>query len=316
MNKFVQWALNITVGLFFFLFFLFLFFPLEEVARHYVGEVGRMSKGKYRIVIGKIEPSLLFKSSIKDLEVYTRDASGVEQVITKLADVKIGVSYLPLLAGKVSSSFIATSQKGKAEGDFSLSKDDSKVNVKIKDLSLDNFPYLSVLAKVPLKGSLSGTINIKYSAAEINKSEGKLDLSFLQFKIPAAHLMPVPSFELDLPETILSDTNGAQIKLSLKNSRLEIQDFSIPGPDLIVSLKGNIQINKRSNFSKLNLIGTFNFSDKIKEALPYLVIIENQKNEQGLYPLSISGRLTKPQMQIGNFDLTSLTGALPSGQGQ
>ncbi len=106
-NKFIQWTLNLSAGIFFFLLFLFLFFPMEELARHYISQVEVQTKGQYRIFVSEIEPSLIFKSSVKKLEVYQRDNDGNENLIVSLPEAKVGLSYLPLMAGVVKASFVA-----------------------------------------------------------------------------------------------------------------------------------------------------------------------------------------------------------------
>ena len=45
------------------------------------------------------------------------------------------------------------------------------------------------------------------------------------------------------------------------------------------------------------------FAEQLSKALPFLFIIEQQKNAEGIYPLNITGRLSKPSIRIGKFDL-------------
>ncbi|EKD41365.1 MAG: hypothetical protein ACD_73C00747G0003 [uncultured bacterium] len=284
---------------------------MEELSRHYISQIETQTKGKYRITVAEIKPSLIFKSTVTKLQIYEKDGEK-DNLIVNLPEVKVGVSYLPLIAGNIKASFIALSGKGKIDGDLSLSDSEQKIDVTLKDFNLENLPYLALMAKVPLKGIISGTIDVDYNDAEVSKSNGVIDLKLSQFVIPQSHLTPMSGIDLDLPETILSDAAGGKIKIKMKSGKIDVQDFSLPGPDIVLALKGNVAVNKKINFSKLNITGTFNISDKIKEALPFVIIIDNQKNEQGTYPISIAGRLTKPQIQIGTFDLTALTGGLPA----
>ena len=66
-------------------------------------------------------------------------------------------------------------------------------------------------------------------------------------------------------------------------------------------LKGKIFLSSRMANYRLNLRGQFSVSEKLNEAFPFLFIVDSQKKEDGSYPLSITGRISRPSIKIGTF---------------
>ena len=80
-----------------------------------------------------------------------------------------------------------------------------------------------------------------------------------------------------------------------------VMDLSTGG-DLDLDLKGSVSLKGRGPEDyRLDIKGGFKMSENLTKALPFLFIIEKQKNAQGVYPLTVTGRLGKPNIQIGKF---------------
>ena len=76
MNKLVQWILNITAGVFFFVFFLIIFFPFDNIIYDALAQIEEKTNGKYRIQVSEINPNIFFKSIFKDFEVFRATEKG------------------------------------------------------------------------------------------------------------------------------------------------------------------------------------------------------------------------------------------------
>lgn len=301
MNKLTQWVLNIVAGIFFFILFLILFFPLESIVRHFLSQVEVATKGSYKITVGEMEPNVLFKSVFKNFQLHKVD-KGATQLIADIPELKIGVSYLALIGGTVRASFVALGRKGEMEGDLILSQNEVHLDSEMDGFSLQNVPYLSDLLTVPMEGRLNGKADLDLFPKQMNKNRAKIDLKLQDFKIPASKVTPYPGVDLDLPETNLSGKGGV-LKGSLDKGKLTLDQFALPGDDLSVTVSGTVQLSPRFPLSRLNLEGNFRVSEKISQSIPLLVVIEKQKGEDGSYPVTITGRFNRPNLTIGTFEV-------------
>lgn len=302
MNKMVQWVLNLTAGIFFFVFFLFLFFPFESLIQGYLGKIESRTNGAYRVTVGKIRAGVIFKSVFTDFQLH-RMTGGRDDVLLDFPEVRIGLSYFPLVTGTVKASFAAEGKKGTMEGDLMISSDEYRLDTEMSGMRFSDIRYLSTWLKLPLEGTLNGAIDLTLYPGQVTRNEGTIDLKLKGLKISATRVTPYPGFDLDLPETILSGEKDGIVRIQMGEGKVELKEINFPGEDLVLDLQGKIQLNKKPELSRLTVNGTFSLSKKMQEALPFVVMIESQKSEDGSYPLTLSGRLNKPRIQVGTFDV-------------
>ncbi len=294
--------MTITVGLVFFIVFLFWLFPFNIIIQHYLSMVESSSGGAYRIAVSEIDPGVIFKTVLKDFKVYHKEA-GVESLWVDFKEVRVGIKYLPLIAGQINAGFQAQGKSGSVSGDFSSSSSEIHLEADFKALKISDIPYLASTTGLPLKGTISGNMNFTIDPAQVIRGDGSVNLQVKELVLGPGNLTPYEGFDLTLPETILADSKTAGvIKLDMKDSQLTINDITFSGEDLLFSLKGKIQLNKKSDLSRVTVNGNFRVSKKLEEAFPVITILEKQKTEDGSYPLNVSGRLTKPKVQIGTFN--------------
>ncbi|MBI2340839.1 MAG: type II secretion system protein GspN [Deltaproteobacteria bacterium] len=302
MNKMVQWVLNLTAGLFSFVFFLVLFFPFDSLITGFLGKVETQSKGAWRVTVGEIDAGVIFKSVFKDFRIHQM-SGGRDEVVADFPEVKVGFRYLPLIAGQVSASFTAKGQKGRMDGKLKLSSDEFHLDAKMKGMQFSDIRYVANWLKLPLEGALDGAIGLALYPGQPSKNSGDIDLKLKNLKISPARITPTAGFDLDLPETILSDEKGGTVRVQMGEGKIELKEVNFPGEDLVLNLSGRIQLGKKAEMSRLAINGKFSLSKKLQDAFPFVVMIEGQKGEDGSYPLTLSGRLNKPRVQIGTFDL-------------
>lgn len=303
MNKFGQWILNLLVGLFAFLFFLVLLFPLESMIRQSITKLEMQNKGKYRIEIKKISPSLFFKSKFEDITVTEKTSSG-DKVVLKLKELRLGVKYFALLTQKVVASFESSDSTGKMSGDFVVSPEGYDVRAELANINLQNFPILFGGSPfVDLKGAIDGKIDLQIDKTRSNRNNGSVSLILKNILIPESRLAPMPGFNIDIPDLILSDEKGGKVRFLIEDGKVDVAEISLPGPDLSLNLKGKIQMNNKWGLSRITLDGDFNFSEKLSTAFPIVVMIDKEKSESGVYPLAISGRFSKPKIKIGTKEI-------------
>ena len=90
-------------------------------------------------------------------------------------------------------------------------------------------------------------------------------------------------------------------EISIGKGTATLDSFRFANSDLPLDIKGKIFLSNKLENYRLNLTGSFAASQKLSEALPFLMIIDSQKQEDGSYPLSITGRIAKPAIKIGTF---------------
>ncbi|MBX7147835.1 type II secretion system protein GspN [bacterium] len=307
MNKLVVWTLNIVAGIFFFFLFLFLYFPFEPIIQNLLTRVEQQSGGKYRITVEKIAPGIIFKTKFTNFQVHTEE-KGADVVIVGFDELKVGIHYFPLLTGRLEASFVGGSKKGSLEGDITASKTESELDVKISNFPLGEMLILKKYLGTGVEGTLNGSIDLDLYADQINKNEGKIDLKIKKLTATPFKITPMPGFDLDFPDLSLADAQDVVLKMNMAKGKLEIESFKIPGPDVMLDLKGRLMLNKKPTLMRANVSGNFNFSEKVKSAFPIAVLIDKQKLEDGSYPLNISGSLSRPRVLIGTFDLTGMAG--------
>lgn len=302
MNRLISWILNIVVGVFCFFLFLFFFFPFESVINHYFSKLEAQSGGIYRISVGEMDPGIIFKSVFTDFKIHKK-ADDKSEIMVDFPEVRIGLKYLPLMAGNLKASFSGKGKKGKLWGDFFISKTEIGGDMSLDQVGFSEFPVVSSALNVPLEGYMNGDIKLKIFPEDVTRYTGQADLKIVGFRIPASHITPVAGFELDLPDTQITGEKGGAVRIKMGKGRIEIEEMVLPGPDIAVDLKGRLQLNRRFSLSRLNLNGTFRISDKLREAFPLIMVVDKQKNEDGSYPLAVSGRFSRPQVKVGTMDL-------------
>lgn len=302
MNKMVQWTLNLTAGIFAFVFFLFLFFPFELLIQNFLAKIEAKTNGAWRVTVGKIEAGVIFKSVFRDFQLH-QVVEGRDEILLDFPEVKVGLSYLPMMTGTIRASFEALGKKGKMEGDLLFSSGEYRLDTEMSGIQFADIRYLSTWLKVPLDGILDGTLDVTIYPGQVVKNRGIIDLKLKNLKIFPTRITPYPGFDLELPETVFSDEKGGVIKIEMNQGKLELKEVSFPGEDVILNLKGKIQLNKKIDLSRLAINGRFSLSKKMQEVLPFVVMIESQKTGDGSYPLTLSGRFNKPRVQVGTFDV-------------
>lgn len=308
MNKIIQWILNIVAGIFFFVLFLFLFFPYESIIRAQLSQM----QGPYRIQVGDIDPHIIFKSEFRDFEVSKVSKNGSPELWVQFPKIKIGVRYLSLISGNIKGSFVVPGKNGKElKGGFSLKKNkggDPKkgpylletAEIHLKNFDLSKIAYLENFINPPLKGFVSGSgFVVLDSNNKLTKHQGMANLKFKNLILP-----PSEGKFGKIPQIVLAqDKQEGVLKFRVDNGQINLETLSFPGGDIVLDLKGNIILSKNVDRYRLQLSGSYKFSDEFSKFVPSLPQLEEQKGEDGSYPLTLQGRFTSPQISIGDLNV-------------
>jgi len=301
-NSFGKWILNLTVGAIAFVFFLIVLFPLESIIRQGIARWEAANKGAYHVEIKSISPSIFFKTTFSDVNITQTGPAG-KKALAHLKEVKLGIHYFALLASRIEASFEVKGSKGSMEGSIALATDGYKLDADLEEFALDDIPGLGSKLGITLKGTADGSVDLEIDNSKVNKDNGNINLKLKNLVIPASRVTPMSGLDIDLPDLTLVDEKGGSIRVVIEDGKVDMKEFKLPGPDLSLNLKGKIQLNNKMDLSRVTLDGDFNYSEKLQTAFPLVVVIEKEKNEAGVYPLSISGRFSKPKIKIGSKDI-------------
>jgi hypothetical protein len=106
--------------------------------------------------------------------------------------------------------------------------------------------------------------------------------------------------------TLSPQDSPAIFEGNMDEGRLTLTNISVPGGDIELQLKGRVNFGRNFAILRSNLRGRFALSDMLFEKIPLLAIIKDYKTADGFFPLNISGSGQKPQIRIGNFNLSDM----------
>ncbi len=321
MSRVLKIIVTFFLGLFAFVFFLLAFFPLRPIFNHFLAGMESLTQGQYRIAVERMEPSLIFDSVFEGVVVSRKTKAGFEDFIA-IEKMDVDVSLFSLITKTVNLDFEADLAGGSIAGTLKAVDAKNQIDVKLDDLKLAEMPQLKdPLASLGVfftpEADLAGDVFLSFSAQGLRDAEAEFNLKLKKFKLnqtqvrlsndPAAKPLDFSNLELSTAE------NPAILQGSLVNAQIRIHEFKIPGPDLDLELKGKFSLKEEKNDTitlvRSDIKGRFALSEKVRTAAPIVSLLDAQKGADGYYPLTISGKLDKPGLKIGEMDLGALFNA-------
>jgi len=198
----------------------------------------------------------------------------------------IRLKVLPLLTGRVTVALDGRIGAGTINGTITVAPQ-KKLELTIRDLSLDAVPFFATVAGTQAKGiaRVSTTIQGVGSGAK----------GTMQLQVRGAELNGIKIGETPLPDAAYREVQGM---LRIGGGRASLESFTLQGDGLYVRLKGDMPISAPLNASPLNLT---------LELMPKPEFLERQKfvflllvkylTSPGHYQIPIRGTLAKPLLQ-------------------
>jgi type II secretion system protein N len=297
--------LYVVAGFIFFLFWMLIVFPYDALQSRVITEIQNRTGGRYHIEMKGMDISLFGSVTFDDLKVHDMGA-GKKELLLKTPKLKLGFSPLGVLSNKVDYDFfLKGSKSGELEGSFAQENNTTHLAVDFDEFPLTELKFFTQKAKVGLRGNLDGEVDLTLSPRDPSDNDGKIDMQLVNLSTDPTSIQldrSDPASAMALPAIKLSGGKGSHIQAQVVKDQLQIQSIKLTGGDLELDLKGNVQLSGESAKDfRINVEGGFKMTDNLAKALPILFLIEKQKNEQGIYPLSLTGRLGRPNIQIGKF---------------
>jgi type II secretion system protein N len=300
-----SFILYAAAGILFFLFWLVVVFPYDALESRVITEIQNRTGGRYQIEMKEMDVSLFGSVSFDDLKVHEQ-AGGKKELLLKTPFLELGFSPLGVLSGQVDYDFfLKGSKSGELEGSFAQDNGTTRLAVDFDEFPLTELKFLAQKAKVGLKGNLDGEVDLTISPRDPTDNDGKIEINLSNLMTEPTSIMldrNDPASAMTLPAIKLSGAKGSHIQALVVKDQLQIQSVKLTGGDFELDLKGSVQLTGASAKEfRLNIEGGFKLSENLAKDLPILFLIEKQKNEQGIYPISLTGRLGRPNIQIGKF---------------
>ncbi|MCE9624226.1 MAG: type II secretion system protein GspN [Deltaproteobacteria bacterium] len=301
-------VLYVAAGIFFFVFWLVWVFPTDALKSRILTEIENQTQGRYKFDVGSLDIGILGSITFNDLKV-SEGVGDTEKTLLKTPKLKLSFSPLALgsLAKKPDIDFYIKGSKGQLEGNYHQDGDEFDLTASFKQFPIADLGMISAKAKIDLTGSLDGDIDLRLNKADTNKNEGSIDLRLIDLTMASTRVAldpTAPDQAMEIPQIKLTGAKDSGIKGEVKKENLEISAIDLKGGDLDLNLSGRVVLQgaKASDY-RLALQGGFSLTEALAKALPILFIIEQQKNPQGVYPLNMTGRLGKPSIRVGTFNL-------------
>jgi len=299
MSKFLKILLYPLVFVVSLVLFSVLLFPFDSLKTRVGSEIENAMGGGYQVTVGALSPSLPNGAVLKNVEI--RSKGDVPSAPLKIAEAKVKVALLPLVSGAVEIDFDLKPPQGRASGAVSWKGGGLDINAKLDRFDLGLIAFLTQKAGIPISGMVSGNVDLElYSQDPLRNSGtavlqvldlglGEISLAEGAFKVPAMKLAQAGS--------------NSKIDIQVSRGNFEVRSLQLAGGDLEFNTDGKVYGARRADNYRFNLKGSFKPTPDFAQKFQLLGLVEKQKAADGSYPFTITGRILKPSIRIGEFKL-------------
>lgn len=294
-------------ALFVFSYFIFLYwtFPYGILKERLVGVVEQQLGGDYDVRIGELSPSFFTGAVLKQVKVLKHEGSEVKTV-WEAQKVKVRASLFSLIVGKTSVTFSVKTKGSSVSGSFSMNEDGFNFTGDLSNFNLGDIGDFKGKGGVNLSSALDGPIELNINRRQVIQSSGNVELSLADIKSSAGDLELQNWRTLKLPDLVYSKGSGSNLKIEISKGQIHIKEFKLADGDLILDLNGDIFMAPIFENYRMNLKGNFSVTPRLEETIKdELYFVRGQKQADGTYPLTITGRIGqwRRSIKIGDFTL-------------
>ncbi len=292
-------------ALFVFSFFIFLYwtFPYGILKERLVGEVEQQLGGEYDVRIGDLSPSFFTGVVLKQVKILKHEGSEVK-TIWEAQKVKVRASLFSLIFGRTSVTFSAKTKSSSVSGSFSTNEDGFNFTGDLSNFNLGDLGTFKGKGGVNLFSAIDGPIKLSINKRQVIQSSGNADFSLADIKSSAGDLELQNWRTLKLPDLVYSKGSGSNLKIEISKGQIHIKEFKLADGDLVLDLNGDVFMSSTFKNYRLNLKGVFSVTPRLEEAIKdELYFVRGEKQADGTYPLTITGRIGDPDIKIGDFTL-------------
>ncbi|MFH0800580.1 MAG: type II secretion system protein GspN [Pseudomonadota bacterium] len=298
--KFLKLVAYVGLFVFSFVLFLYWFFPYEVLKDRITGAIEQQLGGGVEVDMKDLKPYWFTGVDVSGLTIGAAGGGGKAAPLVECKRVRARASFFSLLFGRPSVSFDIKIGKGEIFGSASQSDEVFSVDADLDGVDLGNFKFIPSSTGLSVSSKISGSVVLHVDRQNPANSTGSLSLSLPELKVAASEVK-LGEMAVPLPDFVISNGRESRMKLDVGKGTITLENFKLSGGDLGVDLKGKVFLSTKLENYRFNLNGSFTVSKKLSDALPFLFIVEQQKQQDGSYPLSVTGRIVKPTIKVGTF---------------
>lgn len=282
-----------------FVFFLYWTFPYGVLKDKIIGMVEQQIGGGIEVNIETLEPYWFTGVEVTNL-VISDVSNSKEQPLLKCKRAYARASFFSLIIGRPNFSFDIEMDKGEVSGSFAQNDESLSIDAEFDAFDLSSFQLISSRIGINLSSKIDGDISLKIDRTRPLQSTGQIDLTLSDLKVTPSEAK-IGELAIPLPDLTLAKGRESKIKIGVSKGAIVFDTLKFAGGDLALDMKGKIFLSPKVENYRFNLTGTFTASKKLSDALPFLFIVEQQKQQDNSYPLALSGRIGKPVIKVGTF---------------
>ncbi|MBI4211792.1 MAG: type II secretion system protein GspN, partial [Deltaproteobacteria bacterium] len=264
-------------------------------------EIEKQMGGNVSVNASSFRPYWFTGVKIKKLSI-ARDEAGISKKLLDVDELKGRLALLPAVFGSYRGSFFIRVGKGEIEGSIAKVEEGFEIDVDLDDVDLGALPIFLAEYGMKLKSQIKGNVQLRFDQQNFVRSAGKANLDFSSLQMEPSEVM-IAGQAMPLPELVFAKGKNSRVNINIDKGVFSLDEFKFSGGDISADIKGKIFLASEFSNWRFNLIGTFSDSPKLSQSLPFLFLIEKQKQASGSYPLAVTGRVSKPTIKIGEFTL-------------
>lgn len=284
-------------GLVFFFIFFFILFPFDSIKSRVEAQVEQGLGGQYEVTIGELSPAFLTGIELDAIEIRSRGPAA-EGLAARLDNAIFRFQLLPLLWGNKKVKFVIASKGGELAGRLAAVDDLVQVRAELENFDLSKWPLLVEPLGLKLTSQVDAEVDMELYPRAPLRNNGSLKLAIAELKMDRSSLQglfTLPAMEL------ASKGSKSKLDIVMHRGTIEIRELTLKGNDVDLTMSGKIYLAQRLENYRFNLRGKLGFSDAAGKELPFLVIVEKERGADGLYPVTITGQVRRPNIRVGNF---------------
>lgn len=302
MPKALKYAIYVSLFVFSFFIFLYWTFPYDLLKERLISAVEQQLGEEYDMRIESFLPSFFTGAVLKQVKII-KHGGDATQTVWEAQKVKIRSGLSAMLFGRTSISFSVKNQKSYMSGNYKKTDDGFSFYADFDDFNIGDLGALTGDSGLKIVSAVDGTIKLNINKRQMIQSTGSIDLSMDDLKIKAGELRLGEGGTFQIPELVFSKGSGSVFKCTLSKGAIRVTEFKLQDGDLRLEVSGDVFMSSSLKNYRMNLKGIFASTPKLEQAVPFLFMIEKQRQPDGTYPLAITGRIAQPSIKIGEFTL-------------
>jgi type II secretion system protein N len=290
-----KWVGYVLYGILLTLALLIICFPSADMVSYLEASAARMEPPLH-LEVERLRPSLRLGLRLHQLELALKDEP--EKTLFQADDMFLRPGLWSLLKNSLKCHIDCDAYGGKIKGTIQFKERQTSspfdTVAALREINMDQIPYLQELIGRTITGVLSGTVNYSGQYNLPLDGAGNADLTMSNGEVQL--FAPIPF--LDIEQLAFEKM---ALSLALKKRLLRLTQLNFEGDQLQGSLTGTIRLRDQLSKSRLDLRGKVSLSGDLTESLseesPAVNLIR-QRMTRGALSFAVYGTLEDPKIRF------------------